>query len=338
MNLCLLVCSHNGSSLLGETIRHIRRIENPDGVAWELVLVDNASRDATAEMAETLLGGARFPYRVLNEPLPGKMNALRTGIHATDADLISIIDDDNWISPDWVAKALEKAAAHPKVGVFGSHNEPVFESAPPPWFDRFKSKYACGAQSPGLAGDDGECEFGAVFGAGMTFRKRIWTALEKQGFWFMNDCRPDRFQSSAEDTEFTLAACRLGWRVMFCPDLRLRHYMTKGRLNWPYLLRLVKASGLAVPGIDPYFILNDGTAQTKRFARLRQSWLWQAASKLRRLARHSPLDVFFPHRIPEGEPLAVAITMERAALVGVLRERSRYNRYFQQVKGLLPDA
>lgn len=334
MKVCLLVCSYNGSAVIGETLRHICNVQPPTGHEWELIVVDNASTDGTAATASRYLNDAPFPCRVLSQPLPGKMNALRMGIHTTQAELISIIDDDNWISADWLETVIARADAHPKVGIFGSLNEAVCESSPPEWFSRFKGRYACGPQNPGKVNANGECTFGVIFGAGMTFRKSIWTDLEASDFWFMNDCGPNRFQTSGEDMEFCYAACQLGWHVMYCPELTLKHFMTTPRLNWQYLLRLMKANGHGVVGIDPHIIVKDQSVQPKRMDRLRQTWQWQLIARLRRLTRHPPAKLLFPNRIPEGDASAMSVIGDCAAVRSILRERGRYTKYFRQVAAL----
>jgi glycosyltransferase involved in cell wall biosynthesis len=54
----------------------------------EVVVVDNASRDATADVA--LAHGAR----VVHEPTPGKGQAMRAGVAASEADVIVFLDAD----------------------------------------------------------------------------------------------------------------------------------------------------------------------------------------------------------------------------------------------------
>jgi glycosyltransferase involved in cell wall biosynthesis len=54
----------------------------------EVIVVDNASTDATAAVA------AAHGARVVAEPVPGKGQAMRTGVAVTDADIIVFLDAD----------------------------------------------------------------------------------------------------------------------------------------------------------------------------------------------------------------------------------------------------
>ncbi|WP_307802605.1 glycosyltransferase family 2 protein [Cellulomonas dongxiuzhuiae] len=74
-----------------------RQTRAPD----EVVVVDNASRDATADVAR------RHGARVLHEPRVGIPAAVATGYDAARGDVILRLDADSRPGPDWVAHALD---------------------------------------------------------------------------------------------------------------------------------------------------------------------------------------------------------------------------------------
>jgi len=80
----------------------------------EVIVVNDGGDDATDHVAR------RHGARVVPLTPPGGANAARNaGIHAADADLIVLIDDDVEVPPGWLAAILTGAAAAPGVGVFG---------------------------------------------------------------------------------------------------------------------------------------------------------------------------------------------------------------------------
>lgn len=66
---------------------------------YEVLVVDNNSTDATAEIA------ARYPFvRLLHEPAQGRVFAREAGFRAARGDILARIDADAILPPDWVAQ------------------------------------------------------------------------------------------------------------------------------------------------------------------------------------------------------------------------------------------
>ncbi|GAA4183582.1 glycosyltransferase family A protein [Gryllotalpicola kribbensis] len=77
----------------------------------EVIVVDNGSTDATAEVARQ--GGAR----VLFQPRRGIMSASATGYDAATTDLIARIDADSRPPADWAERVVAEFEASPSIGV-----------------------------------------------------------------------------------------------------------------------------------------------------------------------------------------------------------------------------
>lgn len=64
---------------------------------YEVIVVDNASTDRTAEIA------AQYPFvKLLQEPIRGRAYAQATGFNAASGDVVARIDADAVIPPNWV--------------------------------------------------------------------------------------------------------------------------------------------------------------------------------------------------------------------------------------------
>ena len=194
--------------------------------------MDNASTDDTAEAALAAWPpDAPAALRVVREHQLGLGHAHARGFAEASGQLVTWVEDDNWIAPDWLELVSRTMEEHPEVGALGGFNEPVCEISPPPWLERFQYAYAAGPQGP--ARGDVTASRGFLWGAGLTVRKGAWDQLVGQGFRLQ---LPDRQGStsfnSGGDSEICFALRLSGWRLWFEPRLRLRHFLPGHRLEW----------------------------------------------------------------------------------------------------------
>jgi cellulose synthase/poly-beta-1,6-N-acetylglucosamine synthase-like glycosyltransferase len=272
----LVICTHNGESRLPATLGHIAAQQVPDAIPWEVVLVDNASTDRTADIAtDCWPADAPASLRVIREPEPGLSSARLCGIAASRFEYVSFLDDDNWPAADWVRTAFALLQREGQVGAAGSHNEPVFEGTAPEWFAEAGHFFAVGKQ--GEAGDVTDTR-GLLWGAGLTLRYTAWRQLDDRGFRFASSGRTGAALTSGEDAELCLALRVAGWRLWYEPALRLRHVMPPQRLTWEKLLATVRASGQATVHHDAFYLRLMAERRTDSMRMLRWSWPWQAGS------------------------------------------------------------
>lgn len=70
--------------------------------AWELLLVDNGSTDATAAVARSF--GSKLPIETLYCDRPGVNAARNVGLSAAKADVVLFCDADDEVAPDWIRR------------------------------------------------------------------------------------------------------------------------------------------------------------------------------------------------------------------------------------------
>src|SRR4249919_3030237 len=81
--ISVIICCYNSSDRLAQTLEHLSRQIVPRQLSWEILLVDNASTDDTAEKAlaiwNRLLPGSQI-LCVLTETNPGQQFARIRGV------------------------------------------------------------------------------------------------------------------------------------------------------------------------------------------------------------------------------------------------------------------
>ena len=144
----VVICCHNSAARLPETLSHLAHQQVPKDLDWEVLVIDNASEDGTAEVAQDVWSRCHpAPLRMIREERLGTSYARERGLEEARYDLVSFLDDDNWASPEWLGMVTEVMTAAPDIGACGGANEAVCEGARPRWFERFAESYAVGTQA-----------------------------------------------------------------------------------------------------------------------------------------------------------------------------------------------
>ncbi len=328
----LLVCTYNGALRLPQTLAHLAAQQVPADVTWEVVLISNASTDDTLVAAPKLWAelGAPASLRVFDEPKPGKENALIRGFDEAQYPYICIVDDDNWLYPDYLAHAVATMHAHPEIGTLGAYSEGAFEITPPAWFEQFQAVYAIG--SPGST--SGPLGQGVnVAGAGSVVSKRCWQLLRSCGFEFNNSAKRGGALSGGEDVELGNALQLAGYKTWYDERLRFRHFMYKERLTWKYLRRVGCGSAtLDLTGFVYYSLLREPTLDEATFGRCYYRWMAWAGWQL--LRQPAQIITYWLHRHDEKHPETFD-TMRKLHTFGVaLTGHAEAARIFSKVKRL----
>ncbi len=271
MSVSVVVCCHDSRERLPETLGHLAAQVVPSEVVWEVVVVDNASTDGTGAEAERLWPvAAPSPLRVVAEPRPGVAFARRTGVLAAAHDVVSFVDDDNWVDPEWVDRVSRIFTGIPQAAACGAQGSPAYETPPPAWFAAASRWYAIGPQGP-EAGPVPQPP-GLLWTAGMAVRKSALLSLYEVGFAPQLASRTGGSLASGEDAELSLALRLAGWELHYAPQLHYRHFMPARRMTWAYYTALQRALGAASAVLKHYEIRLDPRFSSSLLLALRNRW------------------------------------------------------------------
>lgn len=294
-DISVVICCHNSARVLPPMLEHLANQIVAPSVRWEVVVVDNASTDDTADLARRSAKRLREPFsqaddekgsrslfaplRVVAEPKLGLAYARARGVEEARGGIICFVDDDNWLCPEWVQTVFDVMSAHPDVGALGGIVEPEFETARPPWFAPVAYLYATGPEGE-PSGDVTGVHM--LCGAGLSVRRSALADIRSKGFRPIAVGRQGSGVGAGEDSEMTYSLRLAGWRMWIDPRLRIRHFLPVRRLNWDYARRLAYGSAFATPERDAlvYACKPPRSGLTYRVRLLREQWFWQAGTAL----------------------------------------------------------
>ena len=282
VDISVVICCHNSALLLPATLAHLgNQIVGPQ-LRWEIIIVDNSSTDGTADVASAWAATSRVPLRVVVETRLGLGYARARGIAESRGEIISFVDDDNWLSREWVQTAYDDMLEHPEAGALGGFVAPEFETSRPPWFAPVSYLYAIGPDER-LSGDvTTEC---MLCGAGLTVRRSALAEVKARGFRMISVDRQGANLGAGGDSEMTYGLRLSGWRIRIDKRLRLRHFLPARRLSWSYARQLAYGSAFATPERDAlvYACKPPRSGLAYRARLLRERWLWQTSTAFGKL-------------------------------------------------------
>jgi glycosyltransferase involved in cell wall biosynthesis len=246
--ISVCVCTHNpDASVFDRCLAALRLQELPaDGA--ELLVIDNAS-DPPLESRAARFTSFPFPSRLVREENLGLSHARARACLEARGHVLAYVDDDNFLSADFVRQTDRFFSEHPSAGAVGGRVLPLSEVPFPPWFETVGGYLAVRdlGDQPRCLSQEG---WMAPCGAGMAVRKVALQAALAHPLLLVG--RQGKRLSSGEDTEICYRIRLLGWELWYDPALTLLHFLSARRLELSYLERLSFNFGINTPYIEFY--------------------------------------------------------------------------------------
>ena len=201
----------------------------------EIVVVDNASRDASAEIARGL------GIKVLESPTNlGLSRAIDRGAASTAAPWLLLVNPDTRLAPGSLARLLETAGADPTIGCVGPHLR-----------NSDGSEYPTGRRFPSILVGALHAALGTVWQGNPATRHYHMRDVDRsrpvQVDWVSGACmllRRDAYEAAGrfdagyfmyfEEMDFCLRLTRAGWRVVYDPGAEVTHIIGGSTRSAPY--------------------------------------------------------------------------------------------------------
>lgn len=123
MDLSVIVSTYNRAEDLRRLLESLAASRLAQPVLWEVVVADNGSTDATADVVAQCAARAPFPLTRVFEPRRGKSHGLNSALAVARGAHIAFTDDDIIVAPDWVDTIARHFRAHPESRCIGGRVE-----------------------------------------------------------------------------------------------------------------------------------------------------------------------------------------------------------------------
>ena len=230
MDATVVVPTHNRATLLRGALESLAR-QTLARERFEVVVVDNASGDDTAEVAVRALAAGALEGRCVREEALGLNHARNRGIAEARGGIIAFLDDDARAGPGWL-EALLDALSGAEADAAGGRIDLEWESPAPAWIHRNHEGL--------LAGFDLGRERRRVdrypFLIGTNLAVRAAT-LDRLGGFHPDLDRRGGSLLSAGDTELCRRIVDSGGTLLYEPRAVVRHLVPAERVTLRFLVR-----------------------------------------------------------------------------------------------------
>ena len=229
MKVTVILCTYNRCQSLAKALESVLASDVPESVSWEVVVVDNNSRDETRAVVEEFVSRYSGRVRYLFESKQGLSNARNAGISAAQGDVVGFTDDDVTVDPGWLKNLTQPLLDNDCVGTAGRILLGEFEL--PSWLAISGPHNLGGSLVQFDLGDEQIVLDRAPFGASMAFRKSLF---EKFGGFRTDLGRSGKGLIGNEDTEFGTRLITTGLRLLYVPSAIVYHPVFEERLTKRY--------------------------------------------------------------------------------------------------------
>ena len=267
--ISVIIATRDRAPLLNATLETLRAQRSP-GCPFEILIVDNASVDATPDVVAAAARGSSVPVVYLTEQKSGKSHALNTAITHARGDLLVFTDDDVLPTPGWLA-AYAKAFSETGADYAAGRILPLWEAPPPRWLTPALHGVLAvqdgGARRLTLTGVSDQV---MPIGANMAVRRHV---LDRVGGWNPQLGKLKNSLRTGEDHEFALKLVAAGFKGVYEPEASVLHRVSADRLRLGYFLRWCYGNGAIEAGLEQDY------PTTSRYLLRAPRYLWRKSAK-----------------------------------------------------------
>lgn len=233
MNLSVIICTYNRSESLKRTLQSLKVMLVPDDTEWELLIVDNNSKDNTKEVVNDFIKVSGLNCRYVFESKQGLSNARNRGVKEAGGEIVAFTDDDVIVDKYWIQN-MAKVFKGNNVSCVGGRIFPIWEKPCPKWLVNNLWHLSC-LYGPLALLDYGDNQFylekSTLWGANFAVRKRMFG---EYGYFNTFLGRIHGKLYAGEETAFIRKLIKNEEKVLYVPDVTVHHCIPSKRMRKSY--------------------------------------------------------------------------------------------------------
>ena len=242
--ISIIICCYNSEWIIERCLKAIIDQKFISNIAWEIILVNNASTDKTVSIANDTLQETSIDFSIIDEKTPGLLSARKCGVRHAKYSYIIFCDDDNLLNNNYVESMYFAMNANPQIGALGGRGIAEFESTPEDIVKSYLLSYATGSQNINV-------ENNGLYGAGVCVRKDIITQIYKEHDFLLTGRCGEKLLAG-DDSEMVKTIMLAGYIIKNNDDLTFIHVLSSRRLTYSYLCDMIAGFGLSSPVLYTY--------------------------------------------------------------------------------------
>ncbi len=227
----VVVPTRNRAKSLRSTLEEL--LQQDIGEPYEVIVVDNSSTDATAEVVQEFTRRTDGVVRYVLEPAVGLSRARNAGITAARGEIVAFTDDDVIPEQGWLGMLVSTYRQHPDAWVVGGRVKLRLPDQVPSWFTTdppYDMRYVLGMFF--LGSETLRLEYPQlVVGMNMSLNRQ---RVSQIGFFNTEFGRGTR-RFQGEEPELCYRVYRAGGSVYYCGQALVTHVIPESRITRPHV-------------------------------------------------------------------------------------------------------
>jgi glycosyltransferase involved in cell wall biosynthesis len=98
----------------------LRSVLDQSFMDYEIIVVDDGSKDDSADIAEKVLSGAEVQHQLIRQENAGVSMARNNGVAFSHGDYLCFLDADDWWAPTFLEEMSQLIEEYPEAGIYGT--------------------------------------------------------------------------------------------------------------------------------------------------------------------------------------------------------------------------